>query len=41
MSIGETVILQYHCSNEIIIFNDDDDFYFPKNITKRVEELLN
>ena len=42
MSIGETrnTAISY-CSNEIIIFNDDDDFYYPKNITKRVESLLN
>ena len=41
MSIGETrnsAVME--CSNEIVIFNDDDDFYYPKNVTKRVEELL-
>lgn len=41
MSIGETrnqAVLS--CSNDIVIFNDDDDFYYPKNIMKRVEELL-
>lgn len=28
------------CSNDIVIFHDDDDFYYPKNISKRVEELI-
>ena len=41
MSIGETRNRAIsECSNEIILFQDDDDFYYPNHIKTRVEGLL-
>ena len=42
LNIGEKRNLGVeHCSNDIVVFVDDDDYYPPESITLRVIQLLN
>ena len=41
MSIGETRNLSItHCTNDIVVFMDDDDYYPPDSVLNRVSHLL-